>query len=108
MNRIVDENTKPGAPASEWDIIGEDDGSIEGFATSISIAPGETVDFKVNTAATAYRLDVYRMGYYAGNGARRVATLRPPVALPQFQPPGLNEPQTGLLDCGNWSVSASW
>lgn len=107
MNKIVTENSQAGAPASEWDIIGTDDGSIEGFATEMSVNLGETVHFKINTAATAYRLDIYRMGYYAGNGARIVATIRPSVGLPQFQPPGLSNP-TGILDCGNWAVSASW
>jgi hypothetical protein len=35
--------------------------------------------------ATAYRLDIYRMGYYGGNGARKIttSTRRP---LPQTQP----------------------
>jgi Bacterial Ig domain len=107
MNKIVTENSQAGAPASEWDILGTDDGSIEGFATEMSVNLGETVHFKINTAAIAYRLDIYRMGFYAGNGARKVATIRPAVGLPQFQPPGLSNP-TGLLDCGNWAVSASW
>src|SRR5215472_7082597 len=31
----------------------------------------------------AYRLDIYRIGYYAGMGARRVDTVRPTIALPQ-------------------------
>ena len=107
MSKIVIENSQAGVSADEWDIIGADDGSIEGFATEISVNLGETVHFKINTAATAYRLDIYRMGYYAGKGARKVATIQPSVGLPQFQPPGLSSP-TGLLDCGNWAVSASW
>ena len=47
------------------------------------------------------------MGYYAGKGARKIATIQPSVGLPQFQPPGLSNP-TGILDCGNWAVSVSW
>ena len=31
--------------------------------------------FKVDTNATSFRLDIYRMGYYAGLGARKVATV---------------------------------
>ena len=42
--------------------------------------------FKVDTAASDYRLDIYRMGYYGGAGARLVATVQPSVALPQSQP----------------------
>ncbi len=107
MNKIVTENSQVGAPASEWDIIGTDDGSIEGFATEMSVNLGETVHFKINSAATAYRLDIYRIGYYAGNGARKVTAIWPSVGLPQLQPPGLTNP-TGIQDCGNWAVSASW
>lgn len=111
MNKIVSENSKVGAPQAEWDIIGVDDGSIEGFATEISINLGDTVYFKINTVAIAYRLDIYRMGYYGGNGARKVDTIYPSVSLPQLQPAGLPDPfdpTTGNLDCGNWGVSASW
>ena len=39
---------------------------LQGFATDISVNTGQTVRFKVNTAATAYRLDIYRLGYYGG------------------------------------------
>ncbi len=69
---------------------------------------GSTVSFKVNTNATAYRFDIYRMGYYGGLGARKVATVTPSAALPQNQPNCLNDATTGLIDCGNWAVSGSW
>src|SRR5205823_437898 len=101
-------NSKPGNPDSEWDIIGAGDPSIQGFATDISVNKGETVHFKVNTDAAAYQLDIYRMGYYGGNGARKVASLTPAVHPPQSQPPCLTDSSTGLIDCGNWAESASW
>jgi WD40 repeat protein len=107
-NAIVAENCLPGNPASEWDISGAGDPSIQGFATNISVNEGDTVDFKIDTDATAYRLDIYRMGYYGGMGARKVATIQPSVSLPQTQPACLNDTSTGLIDCGNWAVSASW
>ena len=68
--------------------------------TDISAAPGDTVRFKINTTASAYRLDIYRMGYYGGLGARKVATIRPTIALPQSQPACLTNATTGLIDCG--------
>ncbi len=108
QNAIVLENQLPGNPASEWDVAGGGDASIAGFAADISYAPGETVDFKIDTAATDYRLDVYRLGWYAGLGARKVATLQPSAALPQGQPACLSDAGSGLVDCGNWAVSASW
>ena|GEM_PF-5057164 len=107
-NPIVAENCKPGSPSSEWDVAGAGDPSIQGFATDISVNRGQTVSFKIDTDADNYRLDIYRIGYYGGNGARKISTINPSVALPQIQPYCLNEPTTGLVDCGNWKISASW
>ena len=74
----------------------------------MSVNVGGTIFFKVNTAVTAYRFDIYRIGYYGGAGARLVATVQPSVPLPQTQPACINDPTTGLYDCGNWAVSGSW
>ena len=105
VNPIVCENSKPGNPKSEWDLPGNypqyGDLNIQGFATEMSVGLGETVHFKVNTDAHAYRLDIYRLGYYGGLGARKVATVHPDVALPQDQPPCLFVSATRLVDCGN-------
>ena len=107
-NAIVAENCIPGTPPSEWDVSSEGDPSIQGFATDISVDRGQTVNFKIDTNSTNYHLDIYRMGYYGGFGARRVATVRPSVALPQIQHDCLPDVNTGLFDCGTWSISASW
>ena len=109
-NPIVCENALTGNPATEWDISSADAGdpNIQGFATDISVNIGETVRFKIKTDAAAYRLDIYRIGYYAGMGARRVDTVRPAIALPQSQPACVSDASTGLIDCGNWAQSAAW
>ncbi|WP_298435884.1 DUF4082 domain-containing protein [Geobacter sp.] len=107
-NVIEAENCKPGNPAGEWDISGAGDPSIQGFATDISVNRGETVHFKIQTDAASYRLDIYRIGYYGGNGARKVATVQPSAVLPQAQPACINDSTTKLTDCGNWAESASW
>jgi methionine-rich copper-binding protein CopC len=107
-NPIVCENSKPGNPPSEWDISGAGSSTIQGFATDISVDQGQTVQFKVDTPASAYRLDIYRMGYYGGQGARQITTVNPSASLPQNQPNCLTQSTTGLIDCGNWAVSASW
>src|SRR5258708_1110034 len=74
-NPVVCENSNPGNPPSDWDIgPSSGDPSIQGFATDISVNVGQTVRFKINTTAPAYRIHIYRMGYYAGRGARTVAT----------------------------------
>jgi hypothetical protein len=110
MNPVTCENTRDGNPASEWDLGSETagDSSIQGYATDASVNVGSTVNFKVNTPSDDYRLDIYRMGYYDGDGARKVTTVTPSASLPQTQPSCLTESETGLIDCGNWSVSASW
>jgi len=75
----------------------------------MSITPGATVSFKINSSATSYYFDILRLGYYQGNGARKVAAkLRPSAPLPQAQPACLTDATTGLIDCGNWAVSGSW
>lgn len=107
-NSIAAENCLAGNPASEWDITGHGDSTIQGFATQISVNRGSTVSFKVDTDATSYHLDIYRMGYYGGKGARKVATVSPTATLPQNQPACLTNSTTGLIDCGNWGVSGSW
>ena len=108
VNATVCENANPGALASQWDVQGAGDPTIQGFATEISVNRGETVRFKISTGATAYQLNVYRMGYYGGKGARLMAVVSPSAALPQIQPACLIDSATGLIDCGNWSESASW
>ena len=105
---IACENAKPGTPQSTWDVNGAGSAGIQGFATDISVNVDQTQSFKVKTNARSYRLDIYRMGYYGGNGARKVATVTPSAALPQTQPACRKDTSTNLTDCGNWAVSATW
>ena len=114
-NEIVAENCLPGNPDSEWDVKTGDAGdpTIQGFATDISVNRGSTISFKISTPATAYTINIYRMGYYGGTGgrgmgARLVKTISPSVHLPQNQPACVTDEASGLIDCGNWAVSASW
>ncbi|PDT17902.1 adhesin, partial [Rhizobium sp. J15] len=105
-NAIVLENQKQGNPESEWGIDGNGSSNIEGFATDISVDNGKTISFKINTNSTNYRIDIYRLGYYGGMGARKVATMQH-TGL-QTQPTPLRNATTGTVDAGNWAVSASW
>ncbi|MBY2944865.1 DUF4082 domain-containing protein, partial [Rhizobium leguminosarum] len=105
-NLIVLENQKQGNPESEWGIDGAGSSNIEGFATDISVDNGKTISFKINTNSTNYRIDIYRLGYYGGMGARKVDTIQH-TGL-QNQPNPLRNATTGTVDAGNWAVSASW
>ena len=108
-NAITCENALAGDPTSDWQVSGAGDATIQGYATSMSVNIGDTVSFKISTPASSYHIDILRMGYYQGNGARKVAAGQTPSALlPQSQPACLTDSSTGLIDCGNWAVSASW
>ena len=108
-NAIVTENQLPGTPESVWGVSGTGDSSLQGFATDISVDQGQTISFKIHDATSApYRIDIYRLGYYGGNGARLVTTIPSSQTLRQVQPNPLTNAATGLVDAGNWTVSASW
>src|SRR5262249_43985605 len=100
-------DTKPGGPPGEWLVGGEGDTSIQGFATQMSVAAGQTVSFKVSTPSRSYHIDILRVGWYQGSGATKVVSgLVPSASLPQSQPACRNDTgPTGLVDCGNWAVS---
>lgn len=107
-NRIVCENRQEGTDPSVWDIEGAGDPDLQGFATEISVNAGSTIDFKIDTDAADYTIDIYRTGWYQGLGARHVDEVTPSAALPQTQPECLTDARTLLYDCGTWGVSASW
>ncbi|WP_246550951.1 MULTISPECIES: DUF4082 domain-containing protein [Bradyrhizobium] len=110
-NPIVLENQKQGTSKSIWQISpGEDSTKIQGFTTAISTNVGGTVQFKINnqTGAPNYHVDIYRLGYYGGNGARLVTSLQHQAATSVVQPAPLKDASTGLVDAGNWSVTDSW
>ena len=104
-NEIVCENSKAGSPASEWDITGAGESTIQGFATDMSVNRGTRINFKIKSSA-AFGVTIYRTGYYNGDGAREIASLGAGTLV--TQPACLTDSSTGLVDCGNWSVNAGW
>jgi hypothetical protein len=108
-NAIACENQLAGNPESEWSITGMGSDVIHGFTTDISYEPGQTARFKIDqrSPVSTYTIDIYRMGYYQGNGARKITSVTPSAA-PKVQSPCLSDATTGLVDCGNWTESASW
>ena len=106
-NAIVLENMKQGTPQSVWDLQGPGSTNIEGFTTDISYNLGTTVSFKINTDSTDYRVEIYRLGYYGGDGARLMGTINHEGAA-IVQPDPLRDASTGLVDAGNWSVTDTW
>lgn len=82
-HRIRDENQHPGA--TDWQLTRvrvDHDGFrspwIEGYCSKQSVKVGETIDLFVSTApARKFLLEVFRMGYYGGRGARLMTTQGP-------------------------------
>jgi hypothetical protein len=115
-NPIVRENSLPGSPASEWDVNGAGGGEVEGFAHRASYLPSDDVRLKIRLSASAateastLRVDVYRLGYYGGLGARKLGEARVIDAAAAAAQPACAtpEPQALLVDCGNWADVASF
>jgi hypothetical protein len=99
-NPITIENARPGT--SQWKLNNPAlQHQIEGYVSATSFNRGETVSIYVNTAASTFNLDVFRMGYYNGAGARHVysaANLKGGAQrLPCLNP-------DGVIEC-DWNVS---
>jgi hypothetical protein len=107
-NPIACENSLPGTPQNQWDVSKTDGATIQGFADPFSVNLGDTINFKIQTPATSYAIDIYRMGYYGGDGARLITSVTPNISVSQNQPNCNTNAATGLVDCSNWGVSASW
>ncbi len=105
-NPIVCENSQTGTPMADW-YAPSAWGDIQGFSTTESVAPGGTISFKV-TSPASYKVNIYRLGWYGGDGARLMPTS-PTATFPAItQPDCERQASTGETDCGNWSVTASW
>ena len=104
-NPIQRENTLPGSP--NWRLPRATPGAIDGYASGVSVAPGDELDLHVSTSPAArYRVEVYRIGWYAGSGARLVA-CSPACGSDEGgtpQPVPAPDPATGYLDAG-WPVT---
>lgn len=96
---IAAENEKPGT--TEWFI--PDDRSmwsrIEGYADATSIDVGESVILRVSTGAPSWQVSAYRIGYYGGNGGRRIWRSDPQ--------PGVRQPAPSI-DRVTRTASAGW
>jgi hypothetical protein len=93
-DRIRTENDKPGT--TDWQLTYAKldpqtrlrSPLIEGYCSRTSVSAGETIAFHVSTdPATPFTIDIYRLGYYQGRGARHLTTLGPLPGRPQATPP---------------------
>jgi len=100
---IAIENRKHGD--SDWVLTNPSlQHEIEGYASATSVNRGETIDFFVSTMDPTFTLEVFRMGWYWGAGARKLLNA---VLLPGLQQPIPGpDPITGLIEC-QWQKSYS-
>lgn len=97
-NTVQLENAKPGTSA--WQISNPSTNrEIEGYASLTSVNRGGSISFFVSTNATAYTMEVYRIGWYGGTGARQVLG---PITLTGILQPMPSADSNGLREC-NWA-----
>ena len=71
-NPVLSENTKRGTSA--WQLVNPaTNHEIEGYASLTSVNRGGQISLFVSTTDPLYTIEVYRMGWYGGAGARLVA-----------------------------------
>ena len=98
LNPVQLENAKVGT--TEWRLTnrGYATGAIEGYASEASVNRGRQIRLFVNTASPTFTMDVFRMGYYAGAGARR---MLPTITLTGTKQTVPAPDSLGLVEC-NW------
>jgi hypothetical protein len=70
-HRVIAENSLPGDPHWWLSKTGAPD-AIMGYAGQASVLPGEPVQLYVSTTAREFRVKAFRIGWYAGDLARKV------------------------------------
>jgi chitodextrinase len=108
-NPVIDENLQAGSSAWQLgDLYGrpyatDSVGQIKGYASSVSVNKGESINFHVSVnPVQSFTVDVYRIGWYQGLGARLMQQVGPLNGVQQPACP-LNA-STGLMECG-WTAS---
>src|SRR6267154_5401737 len=98
-NPIQVENAKSGTTA--WQLSkGATNHQIEGYASATSVNRGGSISLFTNTADSTYTIDIFRMGWYAGLGGRRMLpTIQLSGTLQTTCP--VVDTTTSLLEC-NW------
>lgn len=97
---IALENARPGQ--GDWILTDPADHEVEGYASATSIQRGEPLRLYINSIDPSVTVDVYRMGWYGGTGARLV---QGGITLPGIkQPMPTPDPVTGLIEC-DWQPS---
>ena len=102
---IRDENLKQGS--REWRFLNPaSNREIEGSASATSINRGESIQFFISTSDPSWTAEVFRLGWYGGDGGRKVLTGIERAGKRQEEP--VTDPTTGLIECrwtDPWTLS---
>lgn len=106
-NPTASENQKPGN--ASWNLksggyksSSDTNNEIKGYADKVSVNKGGTIDFKVTVnPAQNFRIEIYRIGWYQGLGARLMKSVGPISGIKQ---PGCPTNSFGTVEC-KWSTS---
>jgi hypothetical protein len=103
-NPVLLENQLEGH--SDWKLTNFATSEIAGYATAVSVNRGGVIDFKVHVPSGGnYTIDLYRLGWYGGKGARKVWSS--PGPQPGHNQPLPTQPAAGtnLVDCQAWTTT---
>ena len=107
-NPIVNENNCMGSGTSAWQLQNYSD-NIGGFSTNTSYNIGSSVDLKIGTNLSGTQkinLNVYRIGWYGGAGARLTYT-NSGITINNSYTCNPMDPTTGEVSCSNWNVTTT-
>lgn len=106
------ENSLPPTFKNNW-FVGDNgtDSTIAGYTDNCSYAPGDTVNFKVNSSGATFRVEIYRLGFYGyelfagrnvlGNQAGYI------TGTPTTQSAPSVDSTLGSTSC-SWTTNATW
>ncbi|MDJ0773789.1 MAG: hypothetical protein QNJ49_10250 [Mastigocoleus sp. MO_167.B18] len=95
-NPIIIENQKTGS--DNWHLNNPaKNHEIEGYASLTSVDRGSQIELFVNTQDPTYTIEVFRMGWYGGKGARQVTPTITRKGIEQPAP--IVDRATGLIEC---------
>ena len=101
-NIVTEENARAGTTL--WQLASGASADIAGYASATSVKAGETLRLYVSTADPAFTIEIFRMGWYRGKGARQVAkAVERPGGVQAVPAP---EKDSGLIRC-RWRESYS-
>ncbi len=113
-NPIPAENQHPGS--HNWIIThGSLHGEIQAYTSTDSLTPGQSVTLHVSTTSPMFTIEVFRLGYYQGLGARFMYRVQHVPGVSQGYYPNTGALASGPVNCptckldpATHEVTANW